>query len=175
MLNWAFDDARQSRDTTVVPYGSNGYYAVVFHSRTINDYHPVSVRHILVDTEEIANSVLEQYLAGEQTEEAFGALAAQYSGDSNAASGGLYEDIALGQMVEPFETWCFDGSRQSGDTGIVETEYGYHVMYFVSTNPLEYWKVDAQNDLRSADFSEWIEALTEGIESEELSGMKYVG
>lgn len=175
MLNWAFDDARQSRDTTVVPYGSNGYYAVVFHSRTINDYHPVSVRHILVDTEEIANSVLEQYLAGEQTEEAFGALAAQYSGDSNAASGGLYEDIALGQMVEPFETWCFDGSRQSGDTGIVETEYGYHVMYFVSTNPLEYWKVDAQNDLRSADFSEWIEALTEGIESEELGGMKYVG
>lgn len=175
MLNWAFDDARSSGDTTVVPYGSNGYYAVIFHSRTINDYHPVSVRHILVDTEEIANSVLEQYLAGEQTEEAFGALAAQYSGDSNAASGGLYEDIALGQMVEPFETWCFDGSRQSGDTGIVETEYGYHVMYFVSTNPLEYWKVDAQNDLRSADYSEWIEALTEGIESEELSGMKYVG
>lgn len=175
MLNWAFDDARSSGDTTVVPYGSNGYYAVIFHSRTINDYHPVSVRHILVDTEEIANSVLEQYLAGEQTEEAFGALAAQYSGDSNAASGGLYGDIPLGMMVEPFEAWCFDGSRQSGDTGIVETEYGYHVMYFVSTNPLEYWKVDAQNDLRSADYSEWIEALTEGIESEELSGMKYVG
>lgn len=175
MLTWAFDDARRSGDTTVVPYGENGYYAVVFHSRIRNDYHPVSVRHILVSDEDIANSVLEQYLAGEQTEDAFGALAAQYSSDSSASSGGLYEDIALGQMVEPFETWCFDSSRQSGDTGIVETEYGYHVMYFVGTNPLEYWKVDVRNDLRAADYNAWIGALTESIESEELSGMKYVG
>ena len=175
MLNWAFDDARRSGDTTIVPYGENGFYAAVFHSCTRNDYRPVSVRHILVETEEIANSVLKQYLAGEQTEEAFGALAAQYSSDGNAASGGLYEDIALGQMVEPFETWCFDSSRKSGDTGIVETDYGFHVMYFVETNPLEYWKVDAQNDLRTADFNEWINTLTENIESEELGGMKYVG
>lgn len=33
-------------------------------------------------------------------------------------------------MVEDFENWCFDASRQVGDTGIVESTYGYHVMYF---------------------------------------------
>ena len=48
-------------------------------------------------------------------------------------------------------------------------------MYFVGTNPLEYWKVDVRNDLRAADYNAWIGALTESIESEELSGMKYVG
>ena len=46
--------------------------------------------------------------------------------------GGLYTDIYEGQMVEEFENWCFDTSRQYGDTGLVRTTYGYHIMYFVS-------------------------------------------
>ena len=58
MLTWAFDDARQEGDTTVAAYGEKGYYAVLFHSRSRNDYHTVSVRHILVDSEEKANELL---------------------------------------------------------------------------------------------------------------------
>ena len=42
---------------------------------------------------------------------------------SNASSGGLYTDIYRGQMVSEFEDWCFDPSRQAGDTGI-ETRNG---------------------------------------------------
>ena len=133
MLTWAFDDARQEGDTTVAAYGEKGYYAVLFHSRSRNDYHTVSVRHILVSDEDTANDVLKQYTDGEQTEDAFAALAVANSTDSNASSGGLYTDIYRGQMVSEFEDWCFDPSRQPGDTGIVQTSYGYHVMYFVGT------------------------------------------
>ena len=175
MLTWAFDEARQSGDTTVVPYGDNGYYAVLFHSCTRDDYHPVSVRHILVDDEELAKSILEQYRAGEQTEEAFGQLAAQYSGDSNASSGGLYENFPRGQMVEPFESWAYDSARKAGDTDIVQTDYGYHVMYFVGISDTEYWKIAAEYDLHTADYDEWFKSFTEGVEGEQLDGMKYVG
>ena len=175
MLTWAFDDARQSNDTTVIPYGSNGYYAVLFHSRTRDDYHPVSVRHILVDDEELASSILEQYRAGEQTEEAFGLLAAQYSGDGNASSGGLYENFPLGQMVEPFESWSYDSARKAGDTDIVETDYGYHVMYFVGVSDTEYWKIAAEYDLHTDAYNEWFSDITGGVEGEQLDGMKYVG
>ena len=175
MLIWAFDEARQSGDTTVIPYGSNGYYAVLFHSCARDDYHPVSVRHILVDDEELANSILEQYLAGEQTEDAFGLLAAQYSSDSNASSGGLYGDFPLGMMVEPFESWAYDSARKAGDTGIVQTDYGYHIMYFVGVSDTPYWKIAAENDLRIGDYQEWFNAFTEGVEGERLDGMKYVG
>ena len=36
-------------------------------------------------------------------------------------------------MVENFENWCFDESRQYGDSGLVRTEYGYHIMFFVAS------------------------------------------
>ena len=175
MLTWAFDDARQEGDTTVAAYGETGYYAVLFHSRSRNDYHTVSVRHILVDSEEKANELLQQYNDGEQTEDAFAALAVANSTDSNASSGGLYTDIYRGQMVSEFEDWCFDSSRQPGDTGIVQTSYGYHVMYFVSTNENPYWYVQAETSLKSSAYNKWYAAITDGVEAEQLSGMKYVG
>ena len=175
MLTWAFDDARVSGDTAVIPYSNTGYYAVLFHSCTRDEYHPVSVRHILVDDEELANSILEQYRAGEQTEDAFGLLAAQYSSDSNASSGGLYGDFPLGMMVAPFESWAYDSARKAGDTDIVETDYGYHVMYFVGVSDTPYWKIAAENDLHTSDYQEWFSAITEGVEGEQLDGMKYVG
>ena len=52
------------------------------------------------------------------------------------STGGLYTDIYKGQMVEPFENWCFDASRKPGDTGLVQTVLGYHIMYFVESSEL---------------------------------------
>ena len=130
---------------------------------------------ILVDSEEKANELLQQYNDGEQTEDAFAALAVANSTDSNASSGGLYTDIYRGQTVSEFEDWCFDPSRQAGDTGIVQTSYGYHVMYFVSTNENPYWYVQAETSLKSSAYNEWYAAITDGVEAEQLSGMKYVG
>ncbi len=175
MLTWAFDDARQEGDTTVAAYGETGYYAVLFHSRSRNDYHTVSVRHILVSDEDKANDILQQYLDGEQTEDAFSALAVANSTDSNASSGGLYSNIYKGQMVSEFEDWCFDPSRQAGDTGIVQTSYGYHVMYFVGASENPYWYDQAESTLKSNAYSEWYSSITDGVEAEQLDGMKYVG
>lgn len=93
-----------------------------------------------------AQNVLNQYLAGEQTQEAFAALATELSEDPGSQSnGGLYTSVAEGQMVEPFENWCFDESRKIGDTGLVQTSYGYHVMYFVGSNPA--WIVNSRQQL----------------------------
>lgn len=175
MMTWAFDDARVSGDTTVVAYSTTGYYAVLFHSRTRDDYHPVSVRHILVSDEDTANDILAQYNAGEKTEDAFAALAAANSTDSNASSGGLYTNIYRGQMVASFEDWCFDPARQPGDVEVVETSYGFHVMYFVETNSQPYWYYKADLDLKNAAYDEWYAAITDGVEVDQLDGMKYVG
>lgn len=38
--------------------------------------------------------------------------------------------VSIGQMVEPFEKWCF-AEHNVGDLDVVETMYGYHVIYFV--------------------------------------------
>ena len=175
LLQWAFDDARVSGDTTTIVYNQTGYYAALFHDRTRNDYYPVSVRHILVSDEDKANELLTEYLGGEQTEDAFAALAQTNSTDSSASNGGLYENIYKGQMVAAFEDWCFDPVRQPGDTGIVQTSYGYHVMYFVGTGDEPYWKVKAASDLKSSDTQSWLTEQLDGVDSEQLDGMQYVG
>lgn len=80
-----------------------------------------------------AESVLETWKNGEATEESFGELAKTETADeASIPDGGLYTDIYKGSgMVEEFEAWAIDPARVTGDTGIVKTVFGYHIMYFV--------------------------------------------
>ena len=109
---------------------------------------------VVLKAYEQAKEVLDLYENGEKTEEAFGNLAEQYSADTGSVGedatnggGGLYKDIAKGQMVAPFEEWVYDESREPGDTGIVMTNYGWHVMYFVSRADEPAWKADIRNSI----------------------------
>ncbi|MBR4304944.1 MAG: peptidylprolyl isomerase [Clostridia bacterium] len=128
-----------------------------------------SVRHILIaptdtssdadwkEAEDEANKLYQEWLDGDATEDSFGALAYEHSADTGSAMyGGLYEDVYDGYMTTTFNDWCMDGRRVHGDTGIVKTEYGYHIMYFVSfVNPNAY-------DSASSDLSTWINAAKSG-------------
>ena len=178
VVSWAFEDGRKSGDTTVIEYSNgsyNGYYVVLYLGRSINDYHPVSVRHILVEDKETADEVASKFNSGDKTEESFSTLAETYSTDTGSSgSGGLYEDIYRGEMVPEFEAWCFDSARKPGDTGIVSTDYGYHVMYFVSENEEVYWKLLAENNLKTEAYNTWFDGLTADIVVTAGSGMKYV-
>lgn len=53
-------------------------------------------------------------------------------------------------MVTPFNTWCFD-NRSVGDTAIVKTEYGYHVMYFDGATDTAVWQYTAEQSLAAED------------------------
>ena len=176
MLTWAFAADRAEGDTTVAEQ-SSGYVAVLFHSRSRDDYHPVTVRHILVADEQTAADIYSQFNnTGDKTENEFATLAATKSTDSGTASnGGLVSNMRKGAYVQPFEDWSFDPSRQSGDTGIVESEYGFHVMYFVETNELPYWEYKATNTLKSSAVNDWYDAITDGVIAEQLDAIEYVG
>jgi len=82
----------------------------------------------LADTEKI----LASWKEGAATEESFALLANTFSTDPGSnTNGGLYTYVYEGQMVKNFNDWCFDPNRQVGDTGIVQTDFGYHIIYFV--------------------------------------------
>ena len=90
------------------------------------------------DAEKKANEILDEYNSTDKTEKDFALLAEKYSDDTESTSngssglyGGLYEGVSLGQMVPSFEEWALDYSRQFGDVGIVKSDYGYHIMFFV--------------------------------------------
>lgn len=105
-----------------------------------------------------AELILRKYLAGERTAESFGTLATENTDDSGSKeTGGLYENVAPGDMITEFNDWCFDSSRKAGDVGIVETTYGYHIMYFVETNADPEWKADIKAHLGEHAFESYVE------------------
>ena len=73
--------------------------------------------------------------------------------DASATESAEYT-VATGDMVAEFEAWCYDTARKPGDTGIVKTEYGYHVMYFVGTE--KDWTKDALASLTSTKYEAYI-------------------
>ena len=197
LSTWLFDAKRAEGDNAVVDNDPN-YYVVVFHSRSRNEAPSVDVRHILflADTSKLdkdsetydadvaaakaaakakAEETLQKWKDGEATEDSFAALANELSEDPGSnTNGGLYEQVSEGQMVESFNDWIFDESRKTGDTGIVETNFGCHVMYFVGSN-LPYWERQTDNGLRTADYTKWIEEITKDAVATQASGIKYVG
>ncbi len=95
--------------------------------------------------QEKAEEILSQWESGDQTEDSFAQLANEHSSDGGSnTNGGLYENVYVGQMVQEFNDWCFDESRKPGDTGLVKTQFGYHVMYFSADRPQ--WRHYAQQD-----------------------------
>lgn len=88
-----------------------------------------------------AQDILNKWLEN-PTEEYFIQLANKNSEDKNGkvTDGGIYENVKEGQMVTNFNDWCFDASRKEGNCEIVETEFGYHIMYFVHRDDaIEQW------------------------------------
>ena len=174
----------------------SGYYVVLFEGKDDNLTELVNVRHILVSYEggttdettgtttysdeekakakAAAEEILAAFEAGEKTEEAFAALATEKTTDPGSKeNGGLYENVYPGQTVTAFNDWCFDAARVSGDTAIVETEYGCHVMYFVGNSDMTYRDFMIESTLRNADLSAWESGLIEAAELEVLN-TKYV-
>lgn len=170
---WLFDEATKAGDTkTITSEGDKkSTYSVYFMSATshLDESATKDVAHILVSFDDYktgttitdeekakakaeADKILADYLAGEKTQAAFEKLGEEKTADSNV----VYEGVTKGQMVEEFENWIFDEARTVGETGIVETTYGYHVMYFIGDGKLA-WENTAHSGVLNDLFTEWVE------------------
>ena len=186
-------ETRKEGDITVIPYTSgsgesevvNGYYVVRFGGENTNDFAMKNVRHVLIkfeggqtdsttgatiysDADKAkaklnAEKLLAEWEKGDKSEESFADLAEEHSAD-NAEDGGLYEDVYPGQMVAPFEDWCYDESREVGDYGIIESDYGYHIMFFVGDSETTFRDFMITNALRNDKVETWYDALVEAFE-----------
>ncbi len=178
---WAFAAERKVGDTTIIENEAGTEFTVCMIERTkYRDEDPSrNVRHILFLASEhtdaagaktAAEEVLAKWNAGEKTEEAFAALASEYSEDpGSVAEGGLYEDVLPGAMVAEFDTWLFADERKAGDVEIVETaDYGAHIMFYVGEGKPE-WEINVRADLKQDKYNTEYEALAAATEIKESS------
>ena len=132
---------------------------------------------------EKAEKLLSNWIAaGKLDEDSFAELARKNSDDGNAAEGGLYEDVYPGQMVTNFNNWCFakgdyskEAPRKAGDytTKAVETEYGYHLIFYVGDSETTYRDYMVTNDKKEADMTKWFEDIIKDSDYVEKT-LKYV-
>ena len=121
------------------------------NAETDENGQPVLTEQNWTNAQMKADEIYKMWQEGDATEETFAALATEYTEDPGSMStGGLYEEVYAGQMVQEFNDWCFDAARQVGDTGIVKTSYGYHIMYFSGVCDHPYWYKVAQGDCLTA-------------------------
>lgn len=126
------------------------------------------------DAEKKAEEILETYNKGEKTEYAFSLLAEKESDDlaSTSASGnaeafgGLCEATLLNRMVKPFEEWSVDKSRKYGDVGIVKSDYGYHIMFFI--NDYEQYKASILKAMKNEKLDNMVDDAEEKISDKKV-------
>ncbi len=178
---WAYSSERKAGDTFVLEekyQDGEKYYTVscIVTPAFFYDYLTKDCRHILfyVDNEETdadklasaktealgkANAILDEFKNGNKTEDDFKALETKCLEDESAMEATAYYNVTKGYMVEEFENWIY-GERTVGDCEIVETTYGYHIVYFIGDG-LPAWKIDAKSGYISEIMTEYQEDLVE--------------
>jgi parvulin-like peptidyl-prolyl isomerase len=118
-----------------------------------------SIRHILVDTEEEADGVVDELEDGAD----FGELAGEVSQDPGSAPhGGEYDHQPRGQYVEEFDEAVWE-SEIGELVGPVETQFGFHVIEVLEERLEEFEDVrdELEQELTGGEAQQTFQAMVE--------------
>lgn len=164
----------------------SGYTVVLFNSRNDNEDKLDNVYHILVPiaedevtggtpsdedltayfevAKEEATVILDSWKAGEATKDSFIQLVNEKSADTVALDG-LYENISRYDDYTSSEVfsnkvrdWAIDPERKVGDTELVSSDLGYHIVFYAGESDQTYRYLNIENELRSLLAEEWYNA-----------------
>lgn len=158
----------------------NGYFVAIFHAKKDNTEKMDNVRHLLVkpeggayddatssmiySSEEQAKAKVEaeallEHWKNNPTKENFIALVKEHTDDTaSKETGGLYEDIHQdSNYVESFRSWAIDPARKEGDTAVVESTHGQHIMYYDGESERSYRDYMVTEALKAETINDWYE------------------
>ena len=169
---WLTDKARQTGDTTVLEFNT-GCHVLLFLDRCDNSFQLANFRGITINVEkdEDSGEITEATRAAalekvdavmaaydeDPTEENFAALADRYDESGEGKTGGLYENVILGQLASVEVEDCVFGGTSVGQVQTIAGEDLYYILY-----PLEsgerYDRFIAKNRKASEQYNETVEA-----------------
>lgn len=165
-----YEDIRKAGDTTVmenVPY--NGYLVASFEKRYLDETPTQSARVIITKSMD-AQTILDEWKAGEATEESFIEILAKYDENGSIINDGLYKEIEAGTVNEEIFAWMSTPGRKAGDTMAknIEGEANYVLYYVGKTDPK--WMISIRNTLLSEAMNEHLNALMKDYMIEDING-----
>ncbi len=181
----------------------NGYYVISFHGRYLNDEPTRDVLHIaiLADTttddegnvaaptddawaaaKEKMDAIEAEWKAGEQSQDAFTALAEKYNTED--VGDALVSRIASTNttLVPEFKDWVFQ-DHQPGDSGVIQHSaadsdrnkyWAYHLMFYVGENE-PVWMSNVRSTKAEEDRQAWMDELSANYPATLTGGANYLG
>ncbi len=175
MVKWIFGTEAKAGDKKLFDVNGTQYIVLMVKPAYRDDSTlPVDVRHILYQFDEeakdkeadktkqkgLADTALNEIKAADDKLAKFLEICEADSDDTGSATnGGLIEYLGKGKYVKAFEEWSLDPNRKEGDLGVIETEYGYHVMYFVQKHDNPYWKISIAQTLASEELTKEVDEM----------------
>ncbi len=192
---WAFAADTQANATKIIELETNqAYFVVMLETPAAKNETPtsVSVRHILIEVAKTtetddgskvdlpaetieqnkatakakADEVIAKLAEKGNTEEAFIELVGTYSNDPGSLStGGLYENINYSSSyVAEFLDWSL-AEHKEGDIDVIETSFGYHVMYYVGGDTTPVWSSEIRNTIGTQAYEDYYFGLLKEIKA----------
>ena len=174
---WLFNCSEEKQTTVIEDSDNHSYHIVYFINRGRDETRTVSIRQILIAPEisnlsdylpsaedyqkalSKAESIMAEFEEKGTSEDNFKTLAKEYSNDiSSSSNGGLMANVSKGTYGDTFDDWVFDDDREYGEYTILQSSYGYHLVFFVDKGePI--WKLNIRLTLNSEKNKEYIETL----------------
>lgn len=143
----------------------------IYYDTHQNEFISVKASHILLDTKEEAEKILQRVKAGEN----FAELAKQNSKDPSAKeNSGNLDYFRHGDMVEPFENAAF--ALEPGQISeIVQTDFGFHIIKVEDRKLDKFEDVKEQlkgsmlDDKKNAEFEKLLEEMRKSAKIEKFT------
>ncbi len=87
----------------------------------------------------------------------------EYATGKTADSSVFYEDVYTGKMVAEFEDWLFSAEKV-GEIGLVETSYGWHIMYYGGEGEEATWEYLAHLAAANQNYADWEAELNHAVD-----------
>lgn len=184
LYKWIFSGETATGGTYVSE--SDGEYTVYIASSDVYMDTEItrSMYHILFsediyDSDEnsklTAENIYKTWQEGDKSVTSFMELASKYTTDYvSVPVGGYYPNLAKGDLVDELNDWLFDEERKAGDTDIIKSDAGYHIVYY-SGEGLEKWKMTAFEAVKTEKLQKEVTSLSEKYEVTVLSeNFKYI-
>ena len=147
-------------------------------AETRNMYHVLlspDIYDSLDNAKLLANNLYTSWVEDGSSLESFKELANKYTTDyATSYTGGYYANVASGDLVSALNNWLFASERKEGDSAVIETEYGVHLIYY-SGKGEPYWKVSAIQAIKDEKTADLMESYAELYEVKVIEeNLKYI-